>query len=870
MQLRPGFGFRETAAIVEQLSRLGFSHLYLSPVLQAVPGSTHGYDVIDHSRVNAELGGEDGFRTLAETLRSRGMGILLDIVPNHMAIHPQNRWWWDVLENGRSSAYALYFDVSWDPPEPKLKDLILVPVLGDHYGRELDRGALRLERESERIVLRYQDHVLPLAPESLDPLLARVAERVTSDAVAEVGRAAGSLPQLFPGATRAERLARHRSKEDLTSRVAELCSDPELAPAIDREVARLNADPDRLDELLRRQHYRIAYWRTAARELDYRRFFDINELVALRVEDPEMFDAVHARVLGWLADGTIDGVRVDHVDGLRDPRGYLERLRSGAGERAWIVVEKILHHDERLRASWPIDGTTGYETADLLTRLFIDPHDIGRLTETYRAFTGEHRDFGDIAVEAKHEVMRGSLAADVDRVTALLVLVCEGHRRHRDHTRDALRDLIRELTVAMAVYRTYSRATPDPDEEDERWLDGAIGILRRRRPDIDPELVRFVRSLMAGEVRGDVETELVMRFQQLTAPVFAMAIEDRAFYRYARLVALNEVGGDPARTVAPADELHRRAAEQLRRWPRSLVTGSTHDTKRSEGVRARLVLLPEIAESWSEAVARWSAHNERHRTVGLPDREMEYLFYQTLVGAHPLPVVRALAYMEKAAREAESHTSWTAPDARYERALSDFVRGTLDDPVFTADLDAFVAPLVRAGRETEIAQALVRCTTPGIPDVYQGTELWDLSLVDPDDRRPVDHDLRRRLIRDLDRLAADDVLRGMDDGLPKLHVLATALTVRREHPATFAEGSYRALAAEGERADHVIGYLRGDEVATIVPRWVMRLAGDWRDTRVRLPEGQWCDRLTGTPRTGGERRMAELLEVFPVALLTRA
>ncbi len=869
VQLRPDHDLRAVAALTGQLARLGVSHLYLSPCLQAVPGSTHGYDVIDHSRVSDQLGGEEAFAELVRAVRARGMGILLDIVPNHMAIDPGNRWWWDVLENGRSSRYALFFDVSWDPPERKLKDLILVPILADHYGRELERGALRLERLEDRIVLRYQDRDLPVSPISVDTLFTRVAERTGSRDAAAVASAAAALPELVD-ATHGERHDRHVAKEELLARIAALCADPDTAPAIDREIARLNGDPDALDAMLRRQHYRVAYWKTAARELDYRRFFDINELVALRTEDPEVFGAVHARALGWLRDGSIDGVRVDHVDGLRDPRGYLDRLRAEAGEDAWIVVEKILHHDERLRASWPVDGTTGYETIDLVTRTFVDPRGVAALTDTYRVFTGEGRPFADVVLEAKHEVMRASLAADVERVTALLVTVCESHRRHRDHTREEVRDALREVAAATAVYRTYTRADAgEVEEEDRRWMDGAIGIVRRRRPNIDPELLRFIRALVLLEVCGDVESEFAMRFQQLTAPVMAKGVEDRAFYRYARLAALNEVGGDPARTDAVVAELHRAARERLARWPRSLVAGSTHDTKRSADVRARLCLLSEVHMTWAETVTRWSRHNERHRTSGMPDREMEYLYYQTLVGAHPLPLDRALAYMEKAAREAGRATSWAAPSERYERALADFVRGTLSDPVFTADLREVVAPLVEAGRVTSLAQMLLRLTLPGVPDLYQGEELWDLGLVDPDSRRPVDHALRRTLLDDLDEMSTEEILRRMDEGLPKLHLIRQALRLRAERPEVFASGAHDPLAADGARAAHVIAFVRGGEIAVVVPRLVVGLRGDWRDTTVALPDGRWCDRLTGATRGGGAQRVDEVLGAFPVALLAR-
>jgi (1->4)-alpha-D-glucan 1-alpha-D-glucosylmutase len=868
VQLRPGFGFREAAAILDRLSDLGVSHLYLSPVLQAVPGSTHGYDVVDHARVSEELGGEDGFAALAAAARERGIGLLLDIVPNHMAIHPRNRWWWDVLENGRSSLYALYFDVSWDPPEPRLKEIVLVPLLADHYGRELERGALRLAREHGRILLYYEDRSFPISPSSLDGILDAVAARPGSEEVRRIAADARALPDLATEAHE-ERDARHRAKEALLARFARLCEDGDMVAAIDREIARLNGDADLLDALLRRQHYRLAHWRTASRELDYRRFFDINELVGLRVENEEVFDAVHARILGWLRDGSIDGVRVDHVDGMRDPQGYLERLRQAAGPHAWLVVEKILHREEQLRAAWPVDGTTGYEAIDLVTRVFVDGAGLETLGRAYADFVGSDAPFSEVAIGAKLEQMRGPLATDVERVTALLARVCDRHRRQRDHTREDLRVATRELAAAFAVYRTYARAEAGQvEDEDRRWVDGAIGTVRKRRRTIDAELLRFLRSLLLLEVRGDIEGEFVMRFQQLTAPVMAKGVEDTAFYRYSRLCALNEVGGDPSAGALEVASFHRAMTERLER-PHSLVAGSTHDTKRSEDVRARLVLLSEIPDTWAATVARWSERNAPYRSGDAPGREMEHLFYQTLVGAHPLSLERALAYMEKAAREAKRETSWTSPNERYERGLADFVRGVLADGTFRADLAAFVEPLIAAGRVTSLAQTLVRCTMPGVPDLYQGTEIWDLSLVDPDDRRLVDHPLRERIASDLSGLDAEAILRQMDDGLPKMHVIRSALRLRSERVDLLDRGAYEPLGVQGDRAHYAIAFARGGEVAVVVPRLVLSLGDSWGDTTVDLPAGRWCDRLTGIAQDGGRRPIADLLARFPVALLAR-
>jgi (1->4)-alpha-D-glucan 1-alpha-D-glucosylmutase len=675
--------------------------------------------------------------------------------------------------------------------------------------------------------------------------------------------------------TRAER---HRRKTGILERLERVCGeDDRTIPAIDREVARLNGDADALDALLARQHYRVAFWRTAARELDYRRFFDINDLVALRVEDAAVFDAVHERTIELARERRIDGVRVDHVDGLRDPAGYLERLRAALGPDAWILVEKILHHEERLRGSWPVDGSTGYEAIDVLAGVFVDPRGEAAITRTYATTTGESRPFAEIAHTAKHEAMRTLLTADVERVTALFVQVCERHRRHRDHTRADLREAIRETVAALAVYRTYARAAAGAiDDEDRRWIDGAIGTVSRRRRDIDRELLRFLRSLLLLELRGEVEDELVMRFQQLTAPVTAKGVEDTALYRYSRLVARNEVGSDPGRWSVGVAELHRAARERLGSHPHGLVAVSTHDTKRSADVRARLALLSEIPDRWAEALAGWTRRNERYRSGGMPDREDEHLLYQTLVGAHPLPLERALAYVEKAAREAKRATSWTAPNEGYEDALASFVRGVYGDDAFAADLDAFARPLVAAGRMASLAQTLLQLTVPGVPDIYQGNELWDLSLVDPDSRRPVDFDVRRRALDETSGLGADAIMARMDEGLPKLHVVRRALAARARRPDVFERGAHVPLPVEGTRADHAIAFARGDEVAVVVPRLVIGLYGDrpgradaWADTEVRLPEGRWCEELTGRPERGGARRLAEILSGFPVALLVR-
>jgi (1->4)-alpha-D-glucan 1-alpha-D-glucosylmutase len=865
VQLHGGFGFDQAAELAGYLSALGISHLYSSPYLQAARGSTHGYDVVDHTRVNVELGGQEAHERFCAALGRAGLGQLLDIVPNHMAITPENQWWWDVLENGPSSHYAPYFDVEWDPPESRVPNVVLVPVLGDHYGRVLEARELALERHGGTFVVRYHDHVWPAAPRSVDGLLARAAAAAASDELAWLAEAFEALP--LP-ADRRSAHRRHRHKEVLKRLLARLVKEnAAVAAAIDVEVDRVNHDPDLLDALMQRQNFRPAFWRTASQELGYRRFFDINSLVGLRTEDEKVFADTHALVLRWLRDGVLDGVRIDHPDGLRDPESYFVRLRDHA-PAAWVVAEKILEPGERLPETWPIAGTTGYDFMNRVGGLFVDPRGEEPLTRFYAEFTGERSGYAALVHEKKLQVLRDVLGSDVNRLTSVLQAVCERHRRHRDYTRNELHHALRELVACFPVYRTYARAPDGPlTAQDEHYIAEAVAAAKAARKDIDAELFDFLGRLLRLEVSGDVEAELVMRFQQLTGPAMAKGVEDTTYYNFNRLVALNEVGGDPGRFGVSLEAFHEACAEAWARWPRALLATSTHDSKRSEDVRARLGLLSEIPDRWAEAVRGWATMNEDRR--GSVDRNTEYLFYQTLVGAWPLSADRAAVYMEKAAREAKARTSWTRPDPAYEEALGGFVRDCLEDVEFRRDVAAFVGPLIEPGRITSLAQTLVKITAPGVPDFYQGTELWDLSLVDPDNRRPVDYELRRRLLSESEGLSAEDALARMDEGLPKLWLIRRALCARRSHARAFGEGEparYRALSATGSRANHVVAFQRGTEVVSVAPRLVLTLAGEWEDTTLSLPPGRWRNDLSGE-QVEGAVRVSELLARFPVALL---
>jgi len=871
VQLHPGFGLDAAAAVTDYLAQLGVSHVYCSPYLQAARGSTHGYDVTDPTRVNEELGGEEAHRRFAEALNAAGLGLVLDIVPNHMAIAGrQNDWWWDVLENGPSSPYASFFDVEWDAPEHKLHNTVLLPILGDHYGRVLEAGELQLVRQGGEFTIRYAEHELPVAPGSLHLVLSPAALSGGSDELAFLAESYARLPGPHVTDRESQRL-RHRDKEVLRRRLTELLETEQyIASSVDRAVAAINADADRLDELLERQNYRVAFWRTAVWEVSYRRFFDISSLAALRIEDPHVFEVTHALPLRWVRENVVDGLRIDHPDGLRDPEDYFRRLRVAAGE-AWIVAEKVLGADEKLPLEWPIDGTTGYDFLNRVGGLFVDPDGAERLDAAWAQFTGSSDSFAELVYRKKHLVIDELLGSDFNRLTEQLRRVCEANRRYRDYTRPELYRALREAAACLPVYRTY--ASPDRgfiSAADRAALAHAFEAASERAPDLDPELLDFLHRILRLEERGPNEDELVERFQQTTGPAAAKGVEDTAFYCHLRLVALNEVGGDPGRFgVAPAD-FHAACAAVHAEWPATMLSSSTHDTKRSEDVRARLYLLSEIPGEWSAAVQRWSELNEGLRQDGLPDRGAEYLLYQTLVGAHSLGCERAQAYMLKAVREAKERTSWTRPDEDYEAALETFVGRVLQNEEFNADLDAFVARLVAPGRVNSLALKLLTLTAPGVPDVYQGSELWDLSLVDPDNRRPVDYTVRRRLLGELDGLAAGEAMARVDEGLPKLLVVQRTLRLRRERPDLFA-GDYRPLGARGARAQHVVAYCRGGGAVAVAPRLVLGLeaAGGWGDTELDLPAGRWTDAFSGRVWEGSVS-VGSLLDDFPVSLLSAA
>ena len=871
LQLQPAFGFDDAARIADYLAALGVSHVYSSPYLQAAHGSTHGYDVVDPRRVNVELGGPVAHQRFSTTLGENDLGQVLDVVPNHMAIAgSENPWWWDVLENGPASRYARFFDVEWDSADPQFRATVLLPVLGDHYGRVLEAGALSVERERAGFLVRYADRTFPASPRALGPLLVSAGRRANSDELIYIGESYASLPA--PTWTDRESVARgHRGKEVLRLQLGRLLNDhPEAATAVDGALAALNDDTDRLDEFLQAQNYRLAFWRAARDDLDYRRFFDVTTLAGLRMEDEHVFAETHELIVGWLRDGTLDGVRIDHPDGLRDPKGYFDRL-YGAAPNAWIVAEKILEPGEDLRADWAIAGTTGYDFLTLVGRLYTDPEGEQALTSLYREVTGWEASFDEVARDAKRQVLEAVLAAEVNRLTEYLVAVVRGHRRHRDHTRSQLRTALVEIICAFPVYRTYVRADDGRvADQDRRYVRTAIDSVTAARPDLPADLLEFIADVLLLRTNGERESEFVMRFQQLTGPVMAKGVEDTAFYRYFRLSSANEVGGDPAVFSVSVEEFHRACAVAQQTWPARMLASSTHDTKRSEDVRARIALLSEIPGRWRDVVLGWRERNAPLRGTEV-DPNTEYLIYQTLVGAWPITVERLTAYVEKAAREQKLHTSWTDPNAAYELALRRFVESLLTDAAFVADLAEFVGALAPAWQVSALAQTLLKLTAPGVPDIYQGTELWDLSLVDPDNRRAVDFELRRRLLERVRGCSGTEVLAGLDEGLPKIWLINRVLALRARRPELFGVGgSYAPVPVSGARGDHVVAFARGGEAVVVAPRLVARLGAleaDWADTSVQLPHGTWRDELSERRHEGGSIALADLLRDFPMALL---
>jgi len=793
--------FHDILGKIDYLRRLGVSHLYLSPILQASPGSTHGYDVTDPTRVNEELGGEEALLTVFEQASKAGMGVVLDIVPNHLAAIPENPWWWDVLEKGAASPHAAVFDINWEPTDPAMRGKILLPILGDHLASVVERGELAIVSEAGKWVLDYQGTKLPINTEG----------------------------------------------QELIQR-----GEPQVLTVLEC------------------QFYRLSHWQLGPEEINYRRFFDVGTLIGARIEDSAVFQATHAKLLALKDAGPVDGFRVDHPDGLRDPMGYFRKLREEAPDQ-WIIAEKILETSEALPASWPIDGTSGYDFLQVVGGLWVDPGGEKAITDFYADFTGQSGPYSALVREKKREVLAEAFEGDLQRLVDLLKQIC--NRRKLDHSRRILRELLVEMIASFPVYRTYVQ--PERGEisaADREHIALAIASARRRQNVFHEDLLSLLDTILTSDQPGQEEKEFIARFQQLTSPVMAKGVEDTAFYCYDRLLSVNEVGCDPARFGVAPGVFHEHNATTHAHYPCTMLATSTHDTKRSEDVRARISLISEIPQAWAEQVRLWSQHNLPAWRGREPDRSAEHLIYQTLVGAWPIGKDRIQDYMKKACREAGRFTNWTSPDEAYEERIGQFIETVLEDTEFISMLEDFIRPLVPLGRINSLSQTLLKLTSPGVPDFYQGSELWDSSLVDPDNRRPVDYVRRFALLEVLEQEpTAEAIMEGMEEGLPKMHLIRQALALRQRRAPSFGpgeSGAYRPLLITGRMHGHLLAYSRGEDVAVVVPRLMASLKNEWHDTAVELPPGKWRNVLDHTPWES-TARAEDLLRHFPVALLEK-
>ncbi|HLC14123.1 MAG TPA: malto-oligosyltrehalose synthase [Chthoniobacterales bacterium] len=897
LQFNKNFTFRQAREIVTYLHHLGISDAYASPYFQAGAESLHGYDITDHNKLNAAIGWRKDFEAWVAELHAHGMGQIADFVPNHMGINdPQNVWWQDVLENGASSLYAPYFDIDWRPLKTDLHDKVLLPILGDQYGRVLERGELRVRFDSGSFSLTYFDHVFPIAPGTyryiLELALENLAEFREEDFYAEFQSILTALEYL-PRRTETdpERIKeRAREKEIIKKRLERRCAEaPQVQRGIEKAVETINGhigDPrsfDRLDELLNAQSYRLAFWRVAAEEINYRRFFDVNDLAAIRVELPEVFDAAHKLLFELVASGAVTGLRIDHPDGLYRPLEYFEKLQMRCakalrvplpkdGRAIYLIVEKILTGEEQLPQNWPVHGTTGYGFANQVAGVLVDHNAEGAITKIFKRFIGHSLHFGHLVYAKKRLVMRISLANEVNVLGTMVDRLSEQNRWFRDYTLEALARAVRETIACFPVYRTYLEPGKPVSEEDRAVIERAVAAAKRRNPAIEESVFNFLRDLLLfrfpenlDEEQRAAHAEFVLKFQQFTGPITAKGLEDTVFYIYNRLAALNEVGGEPQLFGLSVETFHERNLRRQRDWPASLLATSTHDSKRSEDVRARMLAISEIPPLWGRSLQKWRTTNRRFKKqiddAEAPDAGEEYLLYQTLLGTWPVDldgapvpsvgpkfIARIQRYMAKALKEAKLNTSWIQPNENWDDAMQEFVARILEAGPRNKFLPAFLpvaAEIERLGAINSLAQTAIKLTAPGVPDIYQGTEIWDDSLVDPDNRRPIDYARRREMLTQIENVPANELMQCWPDGRIKMRLTQRLLHLRRENPELFREGIYEPINFGGAFADCAIGFVRRHRdgaIIVIVPRLSSRVGfppiGDrWQDTHVILPAG---------------------------------
>ena len=934
LQFNRWFTFAQAGDIVPYLHALGMSDVYSSPYFQANPESVHGYDITDHNKLNQAIGSRADYDGWVAELHAHGMGQVLDFVPNHVGIGDDcNAWWMDVLENGPSSRYAPYFDIDWEPLKSDLRNKVLLPTLSDQYGRVLERGELQIRFEEGTFYLLYAGRKLPIAPGTyrhiLEIALQNLAEYKDEDFYAELQSILTALEYL-PKRTESDpkRIAeRVREKEIIKRRLERRCAEaPQVQQAIEKALAQINGntgDPrsfDKLDELLNAQSYRLAFWRVAAEEINYRRFFDVNELAAIRVELPKVFDAVHRMVFELVSTGAVTGLRIDHPDGLYLPREYFSKLQQRSakalgiglprdGRAIYMVAEKILTGPESLRKEWPVHGTTGYDFANQVAQLLVDSSSETMITKTFHRFIGHSIPFGHLLYAKKLLVMKFSLANDVDVLGNMLDRLSERNRWYRDFTLEALSRTVREAIACFPVYRTYVEPGQPVTEDDRQIVERAIAAAKRRNPAMEESIFNFLCDVLLLRSPQDLDAagraahaQFVLKFQQTTGPVMAKGLEDTVFYIYDRLAALNEVGGEPQQFGLSVDGFHGRNFDRQRDWPATLLATSTHDTKRSEDVRARMVAISEIPELWRRSLQRWGTANRRWKRMvndlEAPDANEEYLLYQTLLGtwpiqadgeAEPLPapeyIERIQAYMAKALKEAKINTSWIQPNEEWDAAMDDFIAKILDSSPRNRFLPVFfpaAKEIARFGAINSLTQTLLKLTSPGVPDIYQGTEIWDYSLVDPDNRRPVDYKLRQQMLERLPSATPDELMQTWPDGRIKMFLTQRVLRFRREHADLFQNGEYLPTQASGTFAECCVSFARQLDdkwIVVIVPRLSSRVGfppirGLWKDTAIELLETLSLknahDLFTCRPLPLQNRqlRLADALSRLPFALIT--
>ncbi|PYL53297.1 MAG: malto-oligosyltrehalose synthase [Verrucomicrobia bacterium] len=911
LQFNRWFTFARAREIVPYLRALGVSDVYASPYFQAGPNSLHGYDITDHNKLNPVVGSQVDYDAWIAELHKHGMGQVLDFVPNHMGIaEPGNTWWADVLENGPSSMYAPYFDIDWRPLKSDLRDKVLLPILTDQYGRVLERGELQVRFEEGAFYLAYQNQKLPIAPGTyrfvLEMALENLAECKDEEFYGEFQSILTALEYL-PRRTETdpEKIAeRAREKEIVKRRLERRCQD----------------SFDRLDELLNAQSYRLAFWRVAAEEINYRRFFDVNDLAAIRMELPEVFDAAHQLVVDLVRTGAVTGLRIDHPDGLYLPKEYLDALQRRCakvlgiplpkdGRAIYMIAEKILTGSEKLRSDWPLHGTTGYDFANQVAGVFVDASVEADMTRTFHRFIGHTMHFGHLVYAKKRLVMRLALANEVEVLGNMLDRLSEKNRWYRDFTFEALARAVRETIACFPVYRTYLAPGQPVSDEDRQVVERAIASAKRRNPAMEESIFNFLRDILLFRFPENLDMQareehmhFVLKFQQFTGPIMAKGLEDTVFYIYNRLAALNEVGGEPQQFGLSVEAFHERNLDRHRNWPATLLTTSTHDTKRSEDVRARMISISEISELWRRSLQRWRTANRRWKKMvneaEAPDADEEYLLYQTLLGTWPIAadgapeqnvgaeyVERIQAYMTKALNEAKLNTSWIQPNEEWLATTRDFVAKILEPSAKNKFLPAFVPvaeEIARYGAINSLSQTLLKLASPGVPDIYQGNETWDFSLVDPDNRRPVDYKLRAEMLSCLSSKKPEELLQNWPDGRIKMFLTQQTLRFRNEHVDLFQRGNYLPLRTSGEFADCCLCFARQldrQSIIVIVPRLSSRIGfpptGDrWKDTVIELPENVSLERgreiFTGRELSIQNRQicLADAMSILPFAIVT--